>query len=48
VREIGDRLGMTTKAAESLLGRARIAFRAGFEQAPLLAVRPAGRPEGRP
>jgi RNA polymerase sigma-70 factor (ECF subfamily) len=48
VREIGDRLGMTTKAAESLLGRARIAFRAGFEQAPLLAVRPAGRGEGRP
>jgi RNA polymerase sigma-70 factor, ECF subfamily len=31
VVEIGERLGVTTKAAESLLGRARAAFREAFE-----------------
>ena len=31
VREIGDRLGLGAKAAESLLTRARRAFREGFE-----------------
>jgi RNA polymerase sigma-70 factor (ECF subfamily) len=30
VREVGDRLGLSPKAAESLLTRARLAFRDGF------------------
>lgn len=33
VAEIGARLGTTTKAAESLLTRARVAFRTGFTRA---------------
>jgi len=40
VEEIGTRLGTTTKAAESLLTRARVAFRSGF-------VRAGGRLPGR-
>jgi RNA polymerase sigma-70 factor (ECF subfamily) len=40
VAEIGARLGTTTKAAESLLTRARVAFRSGF-------IRAGGRLPGR-
>ena len=48
VREIADRLGLTAKAAESLLARAREAFRDGFSalvQGAVALPSPPGNPE---
>jgi RNA polymerase sigma-70 factor (ECF subfamily) len=44
VREIAQRLELSEKAAESLLTRARIAFRSAFSAAGDASARPAGEP----